>query len=100
MIFNVSEKDRVELDEYKGEYSISPARMGQDGKFYKQWAKYCKGKDTYQERNWPVKVSLGDRSSAIALCRAILEDLGTNDVVVNNTGHVVSSTTDEPDIPF
>jgi hypothetical protein len=94
MIIRVDEKNSVELEEYQGTYSLASLRQGTDGKDYKkQWAKYRAGRDKYQDKDWPVKVTIGDRYAAIALCQSILAELSGN---VPNEGR---NRTDD-DVPF
>lgn len=69
----------VKMEEYKGAYSLL-AMKGSDGTYYPMWAKYRKGKDAYQDKDWPVKVSLGDKESAIAILKTLLIELGADDV--------------------
>jgi hypothetical protein len=68
-------KNGVQLDFYKGEYSLSSTREGNDGKFRPQYALYQAGRDKYQEKAWPVKVGLGDKTIAAAVLRTILKQL-------------------------
>ena len=70
MEIKINDDNGFELDEYDGKFSLMPTRKG-----YKQWAKYRKGKDEYQEKDWPVKVILGDREQAIRVCKEILQQL-------------------------
>lgn len=75
-IIKTGEKTGIKVEEYKGIISLSAQREG-NGKYWAEWAKYRKGKDAYQEKDWPVKVSLGDESIftetliAIAAARGI-----------------------------
>ncbi len=64
----------VKLEEYKGAYSLL-AMKGADGTYYPMWAKYRKGKDAYQDKDWPVKVNLGNRTEAIAALEQLLASL-------------------------
>ena len=61
----------VKLEEYKGKYSLQAIKIG-DGKNYPIWAKYRKGKDGYQPKDWPVKCSLGDKQTAITNLKALI----------------------------
>jgi hypothetical protein len=64
----------IKLEEYKGNYSLCAMKLG-DGKNYPIWAKYRKGKDNYQDRDWPVKVSLGDRATAANNLRILADSI-------------------------
>jgi hypothetical protein len=79
----------IKLEGYKGTYSLSSMREGQDGIFRAQWAKYQIGKDKIAEKNWTVKVSLGDRETAIGVLKMLLAELEGN-----------SAPGPEEDIPF
>ena len=70
------EKDGIILEEYKGNYSLISMREGSDGKFWKQYATYQTGKDKHAEKDWPVKVALGSKETAIAAVKTILKELG------------------------
>lgn len=70
-----TDKDGVELQEYKGMFSLCSSREGTDGKLRPQYALYQKGRDAYQEKAWPIKVSLGDRATAIGVLRMLLSEL-------------------------
>jgi len=66
------------LEEYKGNYSLSSMREGQDGVFRAQWATYQLGKDKHADKDWPVKVNLGDRATAIGALKMLLAELEEN----------------------
>ena len=66
------EKTGIKVEEYKGNYSLQAMRNG-----YTEWAKYKKNKNEYQDKDFPVKVQLGDRSTAeIALLSALFDVTG------------------------
>ena len=48
---------------------------------YKEWAKYKVGKDKYADKDWPVKVNIGNRDKAIEVLESILAEIrgGGND---------------------
>jgi hypothetical protein len=69
------EKDGIELQEYKGGYSLVSHREGSDGKMRPQYALYQKGRDAYQEKAWPIKCSIGDRKTAIGVLESLLREL-------------------------
>lgn len=69
-IIKTGEKTGLKVEEYKGIISLSAQREG-NGKYWAEWAKYRKGKDAYQEKDWPVKVSLGDKETALKALRDI-----------------------------
>ena len=56
-------------------------REGTDGKFYGVWAKHRKGRDSYQDKDWPVKVTLGSKDEAIAALRMILREIGGDEQI-------------------
>ena len=64
----VSDKESIDLSEYNGTYELI-SKYGE----YQNWAKYRIGKDTYSEKDRPVKVTLGDKATAVATLLAILE---------------------------
>lgn len=66
----------IELTEYKGEFGLTACYEGKDGKFYQSWGKQRIGKDSYSDKDRPVKVILGDRKSAIAALQMVLAELG------------------------
>jgi hypothetical protein len=66
----VTDKDSIDLSEYNGTYELI-SKYGE----YQNWAKYRIGKDKYSEKDRPVKVTLGDKSTAVATLLAILERL-------------------------
>jgi hypothetical protein len=65
----------IKLEEYKGNYSLTAQREN-NGKYYPQWAKYQKGKNEHQEKDWPVKVTLGDKETAVGVLKMLLSELG------------------------
>jgi ribonuclease HI len=69
-IIKTGEKTGVKVEEYKGIISLSAQREG-NGKYWAEWAKYRKGKDAYQEKDWPVKVTLGTKENALEVLRQI-----------------------------
>lgn len=66
----------LKLEEYQGTYSLTSQREGTDGKFYAQWAKYHKSKTEYQEKDWPIKVNLGNKETAIGVLKMLLKEMG------------------------
>lgn len=72
----------VELTEYKGELSLVSLYEGSDGKFRKQWVKFHKGKNDYQEKDWPLKISLGDRKTAAVVLQVLLKQVLGEDPAV------------------
>lgn len=72
-------KSFIELEEYKGVYSLAACYEGNDGEVRKEWA--CKqiGRDRHAEKDTPVKVTIGDRATAIAVCCKILKELTGNE---------------------
>ena len=74
MEIKTTDFDGIKLSEYQGKYSIEALRA-KDEKFFPVWAKYQKGRDEFQEKNWPVKVVLGDKESAIVTLKTMLDEL-------------------------
>ena len=68
-------KNGVLMEEYKGEISLISTREGTNGVQYKQYATYQMGKDKHADKDWPVKVSLGDRKTAIGVLQMLLKEL-------------------------
>lgn len=69
----------IKLEEYQGNFSLTSQRE-KDGNFYGQWATYQIGKDKHAEKDWPVKVALGDRETAIGVLQMLLAELQNQDV--------------------
>jgi hypothetical protein len=74
-IIPTGEKSGVKLEDYKGFYSLT-AQSENNGKYWPVWAKYKKGKDGYMDKDWPVRVVLGDRKTAIGVLQMVLRELG------------------------
>lgn len=74
--------DFIELSAYQGVYSLIASREGQDGNVYQQWGKMRIGKNKYADKDWPVKVTLGDQKTAVAVLKQIINqiELGGEDV--------------------
>lgn len=68
-------KNGVELTEYNGDYGLTATLEGRDGKFWQQWGKVRVGKDSYSDKDRPIKVVLGDRATAIGVLRTLLAEL-------------------------
>jgi hypothetical protein len=64
----------VKLESYKDVYSLS-AQNENKGKYWPVWAKYKKGKDGYQDKDWPVKITLGNKEMAIATLTMLLKEI-------------------------
>jgi hypothetical protein len=71
-----TDKDGVRLAEYKGVYSLTSIRIGGDGKMYEQWATYQTGKNKHAEKDWPVKVTLGEKDVALGALKAAIAEIG------------------------
>ena len=80
MEVKTTDYDGVRLSEYNGKFSIEALKASKDDKFYPIWAKYRNGKDSYQEKDWPVKVVLGDEEKAKTTLLKMLAELGEADV--------------------
>lgn len=86
---NTGKQNGVRLDLYNDTYSLVSCRESNDGqKFFDQWAKYHKTKDSYQDKDWPVKVVLGSKETATAVLLMLLKEITGNDY------------TDNKDVPF
>ena len=79
------------LSEYNGEYSITSANEGKDGKKYKQWVFPQVKKDTPGEKALPWQVKLGDLNQAKAILKQYLNLLGGGEGGENGS---------DDDIPF
>jgi hypothetical protein len=79
--FKTDEFNGVRLTEYNGKYSIAALRVNND-KNYPVWAKYRKSKDAYQEKDWPVKIVLGDKEKAVAVLKTMIMEIesGSSDI--------------------
>jgi len=77
MTLEISQYDAVELQEYQGNYSLIACAIGKKDPptYYPRWALYRKKRDEYQEKDWPVKVSIGNKEQAVLLCLAVLSEL-------------------------
>jgi hypothetical protein len=64
------EKDGIAVEEYNGKWSIIAMHNG-----YKEWAKYRVGKEKYADKDWTVKVNIGNRDKAIEVLTAILAEI-------------------------
>lgn len=73
-IITTGEKSGVKIEEYQGVYSLASQNKSDD-KFYPVWAKYKKGKDAYQDKDWPVKVILGDKETAKGVLRMLFKEI-------------------------
>ena len=78
------------LSEYNGEYSITSANEGKDGKKYMQWM-FPKTKDGPAKTNLPWQVKLGDLQQAKAVLKQYLNLLGGGEGGENGS---------DDDIPF
>ncbi len=74
-VIPVNDYDGIKLDEYNGKYSLLFCRVKKDGSYESQWAKYSKRKGDYQDKDWPIKVPLGDKKTAIGALEMILSYL-------------------------
>jgi hypothetical protein len=68
-------KSGIEVTEYKGEYGLTATYEGKDGKDYQQWGKVRIGKDAYSDKDRPVKVILGDKSTSAAVLVMVLQQI-------------------------
>lgn len=68
-------KNGIELTEYKGEFALVATYEAANGTHYQQWGKPKIGKDSYSEKDRPIKVVLGDRKGALAVLHMIIKQL-------------------------
>jgi hypothetical protein len=69
-IIKTGEKTGLKVEEYKGIISLSAQNVVGD-RNYAVWAMYQKGKGEFQEKAWPVKVTLGTKENALEVLRQI-----------------------------
>ena len=69
----------VVLQMYKENYSLASAFESKDGKVMMRWAKNQKGRDEYDDKATPVKVSLGPKETAIATLLMLLKEISGMD---------------------
>lgn len=81
--FETSAITAVTLEEYNGVYSLSECVLEPLGPMRKQWCLRQIGYNRYSETPTPIKVTLGDESSAIRTLLVMLEEItGTSYVPV------------------
>jgi hypothetical protein len=85
MQYITGEKTAVELEEYKGTYSLADCFIGKDGDIKKNWAKKQKGRDEYWDKPTPIKVNLGTIDKAIETLDNILHDLKSQAGIVDKS---------------
>jgi hypothetical protein len=77
-VIATGEKSGIKLEEYKGSYTLT-AQHFNDGKYWETWAKYKKGKDSYMDKDWPVKVVLGEKVLAASALLMVLKEITGKD---------------------
>jgi hypothetical protein len=75
-----SGKNGILLEEYNGEYGLTATYEGKDGKDWAQWGKAKISKDSYSDKDRPIKVVLGDKATAIDCLTKIINALNNEDV--------------------
>jgi hypothetical protein len=66
------------LDFYNDAYSLIAAQEGKDGNVYKRWV-YPQGKNRQaSEKSIPLKITLGNRTEALEMLKAIINALMGN----------------------
>ena len=60
----VNERGGFIINEYNGSFSLVSAWEGKDGVIRKNWAKYQKGKDEYEDKARPIKIELRSKDNA------------------------------------
>jgi hypothetical protein len=73
-VISTAKDTGIKLDVYNGVYSLTAQRENQ-GKFWPVWAKFKKGKEAYQDKDWPVKVTLGDKETAKGVLRMLFKEI-------------------------
>jgi hypothetical protein len=68
-------KNGIEVQEYKGEFSLIATHEGKEGKFWQDWGKVKIGKDSYSDKDRPIKVLLGDKVTAVATLLMVLKEI-------------------------
>jgi hypothetical protein len=71
--------DGVKLNENKGVYELVATSCKGD-KEYDKWATYQIGKDKHAEKDWPVKVVLGDMLMAKATLAFLYKEIAGEDI--------------------
>jgi hypothetical protein len=69
-IITTKGKEGVKLQEYKGVYSLISCYNN-----YAQWGKIKVSKEEYSEKDRPVKVTLGDKETAIKTLEHVIHYL-------------------------
>lgn len=64
----------IVLQEYQGTYSVAAAWEGKEGKTMLKWGKEQKGRDNFAETATPIKITLGDRETAIGVLKMLLSE--------------------------
>ena len=67
-------KTGLKLEQYNGTYSLAEQREN-NGKMWPQWAKYKKNKDEYMDKDWPIKVTLGDTQTSEIVLLTLLQEI-------------------------
>ena len=70
--------DAMVLSVYNGKVSICAGNWKKDednGGAFLRFAKYRTGRDSYQDKDWPVRVSAGDPPEAVYLLRLMADVL-------------------------
>ena len=84
--------DGLQLNKYKGTFSIASANEGQDGQIYLKWC-YPQNKDRQPiDKSVPWQVKLGNKAEAIDILKFFLSEL--EETQDNGPGD------DESEIPF
>ena len=68
-------KNGLEINEYKGEFSLIATYEGKDGKSYRQWGKPKIGKTDYGDKDRPFKIILGDKLDAERALLKVLREI-------------------------
>jgi hypothetical protein len=97
-VINTGDKKGIKLEEYNGVYSLS-AYQENKGKFWAVWAKYHKGSD-YQEKDWPVKVTLGDRATAEGVLLMILKEITGDEYIIKPDDYEQPKPPPQSECPF
>jgi len=90
----------IELEEYKGTYSLAACYEGNDGVVRKEWALKQVGRDKHAEKDTPIKVTIGDKATAISVCCQLLKELTGSEYLPINEFAGKAGKPDDVDIPF
>jgi hypothetical protein len=74
MLIRVDQYTVVQVENYKGVYSLVEGWEGRDGDFKANWIKQPFGKEKI-EKELPKKIKFGDKETAINVLKTLLAEL-------------------------